>query len=199
MKIVVIGATGIIGSALVQKLAEHEVIRVGSKNGDYQADIEDRNSLSTLFDKVGVVDAIISTTGMVEFAPVDALSNAQYQSSVNSKLLGQINVFQIGRQYVRQGGSITLTSGVLSQQPMNSGSVASTVNAAIDAFAKATAFELNDDVRLNVVSPHFVKETMELMGMDSESGISAADTAKAYLHALSTEETGKSFDVAAFV
>ena len=199
MKIVLIGATGTIGKALSQKLSGHSLIRVGSSSGDYQVDIEDRASIKALFDKTGDVDAVISTTGMVAFAPVDALSIEQIKDSVNSKLVGQINVFQVGRAYVRNGGSITLTSGVLARYPMTTGSAASTVNAAIDAFVKATAFELNDEIRLNVVSPHFVKETMEMMGMDSESGISAADTANAYLHALKTPETGKSFDVAAYV
>lgn len=199
MKIIVIGATGIIGKALAKKLADHEIISVGSKSGDFHVDIEDRNSLAALFDKVGEVDAIISTTGVVAFAPVDELSIEDMRSSVNSKLIGQINIFQVGRDYVSNGGSITLTSGVLAQHPMPTGSAASTVNAAIDAFVKATAFELDDSFRLNAVSPHFVKETMELMGMDSESGISAADTAKAYVHAINTNETGKSFDVAAFV
>ena len=199
MKIVLIGASGTIGKAVANELKDHQVIRVGSKSGDYQADIEDSASLKAMFEKIGQVDAIISAAGMVEFAPVEDLSFAQIKASVDSKLLGQINVFQVGRDYVRAGGSITLSSGVLAQHPMYSGSAASLVNAAIDSFAKATAFEIGDTLRINAVSPRFVKETMEMMGMDSTSGISAADTAKAYVHAVTSNETGQSFDVADYI
>lgn len=199
MKIVVIGATGTIGKALVNELKDHDLISVGFEGGDYQADIEDRTSLKRMFDKIGQVDAIISTTGMVAFAPIEELTFEQISASVNSKLLGQINIFQVGRSYVREGGSITLSSGVLAQHPMHSGSAASLVNAAIDSFAKAAAFEIGDKLKINAVSPRFVKETMEMMGMDSTSGISAADTAKAYAHAVITSKTGQSFDVVDYI
>ena len=47
---------------------------------------------------------------------------------------------------------------------------------------------------MNVVSPVFVKETMEMMGMDSSHGLSASDTANAYLAAIQTKESGVTFD-----
>lgn len=199
MKIVLIGATGVIGKSVANELKEHEVIKVGRKSGDYQVDIEDRASIAALFEKIGDVDAIISTTGSVVFAPVNAITDDQVKSSVDSKLLGNINVFQVGKNHLRKGGSITLTSGGLAQHPMQGGSAASLVNAALDAFARASAYELGDSVRVNTVSPRFVKETMEMMGMDSSSGISAADTAKAYRHAVMSNEVGQAFDVVDYV
>ncbi|KAI9135680.1 SDR family oxidoreductase [Acaryochloris sp. CCMEE 5410] len=123
----------------------------------------------------------------------------QIKSSVDSKLLGQVNLFQVGNKYVREGGSITLSSGYLAQHPMEGGAVISLVNAALDAFAKAAAFELGSSLRVNTVSPRFVKETMEKMGMDSSSGISAADTAKAYKYAVEISEFGQAFDIADYL
>lgn len=199
MKIVLIGATGTIGKAVTDELRDHDVITVGYKSGDYQVDIESRASLAVLFEQIGEVDAIISTTGMVAFAMVDDLTHDQIEASVDSKLMGNINLFQVGRKYVREGGSITFTSGVLAKQPMHSGSAASLVNAALDSFAMAAALELGSSLRVNTVSPRFVKETMEMMGMDSASGISAADTAKAYAYAITTSETGQIFDVADYL
>ncbi|MEI8618004.1 hypothetical protein P4S81_07635 [Pseudoalteromonas sp. B28] len=73
------------------------------------------------------------------------------------------------------------------------------VNAALDSFAKAAALELEGTLRVNTVSPHFVKETMEIMGMDSTSGITAADTAKAFRHAIESNQTGKAFDVVDYI
>lgn len=199
MKIALIGATGTVGSAVANELKAHEVIKVSKKSGDHKIDIEDRDSITALFEKIGEVDAIVSTTGMVAFGPVKDLSYDQIKSSVDSKLMGHINLFQVGSKYVKEGGSITFTSGYLAQNPMEGGSAASFINAALDSFVKAAAFELGSSLRVNTVSPRFVKETMEQMGMDSSSGVSAADTAKAYKHAVKSSETGKSFDVVDYI
>ncbi|QFT54851.1 short chain dehydrogenase [Microbulbifer sp. THAF38] len=199
MKIVVIGANGIIGQSIVAELKEHEVVKVGHSKGNYRVDIEDRGSIKAMLEKVGQVDAVVSATGNGVFASIEELTFDQIKAAINSKLLGQINIFQIGRAYVREGGSITLTSGVLAQHPMRGGSALSLVNGAIESFVKATAFELDHKLRLNAVSPHFVKETMDMMDMDSTSGISASDTAKAYRHAVLTKETGQTFDVADYI
>ncbi|WP_444939183.1 short chain dehydrogenase [Microbulbifer sp. JMSA002] len=199
MKIVVIGANGTIGKSVVAELNDHEVVKVGHSKGDYRVDIEDRASIKAMFEEVGQVDAVVSATGNAVFAPVEELTFDQIKAAINSKLLGQISIFQIGRDYIREGGSITLTSGVLAQHPMRGGSALSLVNGAIESFVKATALELGHKLRLNAVSPHFVKETMDMMGMDSSSGISASDTAKAYRHAVLTNETGQSFDVVDYI
>ncbi|WP_299003907.1 short chain dehydrogenase [uncultured Shewanella sp.] len=199
MKIVLIGATGTIGKAVAKELTAHDVISVGFNQGDYQVDIEDRGSIESFFKKIGQVDAIISTSGNIAFAPVTELNYEQYKLTIDSKLMGQLNIFQIGKEYVRPGGSITLSSGVLAQNPMSGGAAVSLVNAGLDAFAKAAAFELGDTLRINTVSPHFVTETMEMMGMDSSGGISATDTAKAYIYALNSNETGQVFDVANYI
>ena len=56
MKIVVVGATGTVGKAVVAALQDrHEIIKVGSKSGDLQADIKDSKSIRALFEKTGKV------------------------------------------------------------------------------------------------------------------------------------------------
>lgn len=195
MKVVLVGATGTIGKAIVNELKDHDVIRVGFKGGDYQVNIEDRSTIEALFKEIGTVDAIISTTGLIAFAPVKELAYQDIKQSLDNKVMGNINLFQIGKEYLREGGSFTFSSGYLAQNPMDGGAAVSMVNAALDSFAKAAAFELGMSLRVNTVSPRFVKETMELMGMDSSDGISAAGTAKAYRHAIQSKETGQAFDV----
>lgn len=199
MKIVLIGATGTVGSAVAKELSEFEVIKVGFSGGDYQVDIEDRAALDALFEKIGMVDAIISTTGQIAFGPVTELTYDQFAMTVNSKILGHINLFQAGRSFLNKGGSMTFTSGYLAQYPIEGSSAVSLVNAALDSFAKAAALELAGECRVNTVSPRFLKETLEQMGMDTADGVSAADTAKAYRHAILSEETGQAFDTAEFV
>ncbi|WP_370280079.1 short chain dehydrogenase [Pontibacterium sp.] len=195
MKIMVIGATGTIGKAVAERLGkEHEVIAVGYSDGDLQVDLGSSLSIEELFEKSGPVDAVISTAGLANFGPLNDQTDADYQLALNNKLMGQVNLVRIGKDYINAGGSITLTSGILSRQPMPGSASISMVNGALESYAKAAALEL-ENLRLNVVAPAFVKETMEMMGMDSTHGISAADTAKAYEVAVNGQMHGETLDV----
>ncbi len=195
MKVLLIGATGTIGQKVQECLAEnHEVIPVGYKEGDYQVDIADKASIRKLFEQVGEVDAVISTTGLAAFGPLNELTDEQFALAWNNKLMGQINILRVGQAFVRKGGVILLTSGMLANEPMPGSASVSAANGAINAFVKAAALELDEQLRINAVSPVFVKETMEMMGMDSRSGLSAADTAKAYQAALEGLMSGAVID-----
>lgn len=195
MKILVIGATGTIGKAVAERLGvEHEVISAGYSAGDIQVDLGDAESIKAMFDKVGLVDAVVSTAGVARFAPFNALSDDDYQLALNNKLMGQVNLVRYGKEFIKQGGSITLTSGILSRLPIPGSASVSMVNGALESFVKAAALELHQ-LRLNVVAPVFVKETMEMMGMDTADGISAADTAIAYEVAVNGDMHGQTLDV----
>lgn len=182
-KILVIGASGLIGSHVVQAFAETaEVVQASFGSGTMPVDITNRDSLTTLFRTVGPVDAIICTAGMVRFAPWSSGDDADWTHGLANKLMGQINVVRLGSAFVRPGGSITLTTGVLAQHPMPGSSIATTVNAALEAFVCSAAVELPGSVRVNAVSPGWVTETMVAMGMDPTPGMPAAEVAQHYVH-----------------
>lgn len=199
MKILLIGASGTIGKAVEQSLSPaHQVISANYSDGDVTVDLGSTDSIRAMFDQVGRVDAVISTAGVANFAPLDALTDADYELALNNKLMGQINLVRLGKEFVSQGGSITLTSGILSRQPMPGSAVISMANGALESYAKAAALEL-DGLRVNVVAPVFVKETMAMMGMGTEGGLSAADTAKAYVSAIDGTMNGATLDAPDFV
>ena len=196
MKILLVGATGTIGQKVQQRLAKnHEVIAVGYKDGDYQVDLGSKTSIQRLFEQVGEIDAVISTTGMAAFAPLNELTDEQFALGWNNKLMGQINLLRVGQAFIKEGGAILLTSGMLSNDPIPGSASVSAANGALNSFVKAASIELGEKLRINAVSPIFVKETMEMMGMDSSSGMSAADTAIAYQAALEGRMTGEVIDV----
>ncbi|EGQ8091455.1 TPA: short chain dehydrogenase [Vibrio vulnificus] len=194
MKVLIIGATGTIGQAVTEKLANHELILAGFDSGDVQVDLGDKASIQHMFETVGKIDAIVSTAGVANFGPLAMQSDDDYALALNNKLMGQVNLVRVGKDYVNQGGSITLTSGMLSRHPMAGSASVSMVNGALESFVKAAALEL-ERLRVNVVAPAFVKETMAKMGMDSTHGISASDTAKTYVAAVEGDMTGKTLDV----
>ncbi|WP_432473629.1 short chain dehydrogenase [Amphritea sp. HPY] len=199
MKVLVIGASGTIGQAIVAAISpQHEIITANYKSGDLQVDLSDPKSIQTMFKKAGKLDAVISAAGLASFASLSDHTDNDYQLALENKLMGQINLLRYGREYINKGGSITLTSGILSRQPMPGSASISMVNGALESYARAAALEL-ESLRFNIVAPAFVKETMELMGMDSSYGISAADTAKAYIAALEGDQHGATLDVTDYI
>jgi len=196
MKVLLVGATGTIGQKVHERLAkQHDVITAAHRGGDHQVDIADKASIQKLFTQVGEVDAVISTAGSAAFAPLSELSDEQFSLAWNNKLMGQINLLRVGRPHIRGGGVVLLTSGMLASEPMPGSASVSAANGAINAFVRAAALELGDSLRINAISPIFVKETMEMMGMDSASGMSASDTAKAYQVVMEGSATGEVIDV----
>ena len=133
MKIAVIGATGTIGKAVVKELsARHEPIPIGKTHGQYHVDITSSESIRTLFAQLGKVDAIVSTTGNLHFGPLAEMTAEQFKIGLHDKLLGQIDIALIGQHYLNDGGSITFTSGIVSDEPILGGVNATTVNAAVN-------------------------------------------------------------------
>ena len=199
MRILVIGATGTIGRAVVEALSgRHEVVQVGHRRGKYQVDLASPESIKTLYRAVGSFDAVVCAAGLATFGALAELTDQDFQLGLSNKLMGQVNLVRLGLPVIAERGSFTLTSGVLSMEPMAGSAAISPVNAAIEGFVRAAALEMPKGVRVNVVSPPWVKETMEAMGMDSSPGVPAAIVARAYLSAVEGAMSGAVIDARAF-
>jgi NAD(P)-dependent dehydrogenase (short-subunit alcohol dehydrogenase family) len=196
MKIVVIGATGTIGNAVVKLLRQrHQVIAVSRSSDEYRVDITNKASIETAFGAIGKVDAIVSVTGSAEFKPLAALTDSDFEKSLHDKLMGQVNVVRAGARHILPGGSITLSSGNLAQQPIPGSAAISLVNAGLEGFGRAAALELQSaGVRVNIVSPLWVKETLVALNMDPSSGMPADEVAKTYAQSVEGGATGKIID-----
>lgn len=188
-RILVIGAAGLIGTRVVEALGEEHCIRA-SRNSGERVDISDPKSLAALFDRIGTVDGIVCTGGAARFKPWVQLTDDDWAFSLANKLMGQINVVRYGLKSVRPGGAITLTSGTASQDPSPGSAIISTVNSAVDAFARAVAAEPSISVRVNVVSPGWVSETLQAIGRNPAEGIPAAEVAKIIVRQFREGPTG---------
>src|SRR5262252_5837577 len=195
MRVIIVGATGTIGSAVCDALASlHEVVTVGYKDGAFHVDMGAPDSIRQLFGAIGAFDALVSTAGVAKFASFDELEDTDYQIGLSNKLMGQVNLVRIGRQFINDRGSFTLTSGVLSQEPMKGSASLSMVNAGIEGFVRAAALELPRGIRINAVSPPMVRETLLALKMDPSPGMLAATVARAYLASIEGTATGQIID-----
>lgn len=191
-KILVIGANGLLGRHIVGQLqGSNEVVQASLSASQEQVDITQTTSLQRLFERVGGVDAVICTAGVADFVPWDRMTETNWQHGLNNKLMGQVQVIMVGAHFVPPGGSITVTSGVLAQDPVPGSAIVTAVNAAVEGFVRAAAVELGSKVRVNAISPGWLAETLAAMGRDPTAGIAAAEVAKYYVDLINSGGTGQ--------
>ncbi|WP_278958589.1 short chain dehydrogenase [Aquipseudomonas alcaligenes] len=198
MKIILVGASGTIGQAIDRELRErHDIVRVGRNSGELQVDIADPASIRRLFEQTGPFDALISAAGNAHFGALEELSAKEFAVGLDDKLMGQINLVLIGREFANEGASFTLTSGVLSEDPIRYGAAVSTVNAALDGFVRAAAIELPRGLRINGVSPTILEESLPAYGpyFRGFKAVPAATVALAYAKSAEGRQTGQVYRV----
>ena len=197
-QIVVIGATGTLGQAVAAELkARHEVIEVGASRGAHRVDSTDPASIERLFNEIGKVDGVVTATGKVHFGPLPDMTVEQFWVGLRDKLMGQINVVLVAQKYVNDGGSFTLTSGILADEPIALGASATTVNLALEGFVRGAAIELPRGIRINVVSPTVLTEAMESYApfFRGFEPVTAQKAAQAYLRSVEGAQTGRVYRV----
>jgi len=160
MKIIIVGATGTMGKHLVSVLEkDHEIIRVGSRSGDLQADITSPGSIENLFRQSGSFDALICTAGPSYVGPWKSMTDKEFRRGIDGKLMGQVNLVLIGQHHIHPKGSFTLIAGALTHEPVLNFASAAAANGAVEAFVRAAAIELGNGVRINAVSPTVLEDS----------------------------------------
>lgn len=198
MKIIIVGGSGTVGRAVAKEIGlRHRVTVAAHRHGDIQVDITDLKSIEKMYKAIGEFDAVIATTGKVQFAEFSAMQPEDYLLGLHDKLMGQVNLVLVGRQYINDHGSFTLTSGILSHDPVKFGSSASMINAAIDGFVIGAAIEMPRGIRINAVSPTILEESMQAFGhcFRGFQPITAARAAMAYSKSVEGLQTGKIYTV----
>lgn len=194
MRIIVVGAEGDIGKAACTALeTRHEIIKAGRSSGDVQVDLTDHASIEAMYDHVGLVDAVISTAGEVHFGPLQDFSEETFMLGLQSKVMGQINLVLVGMKRIADGGSFTLTSGVLDRVPIRMGSGAATANGALGGFVAGAAIEMPRAQRINVVSPGLLDVSVPRYGawFAGHEPVSSRRVGLAYVRSVEGGATGE--------
>jgi NAD(P)-dependent dehydrogenase (short-subunit alcohol dehydrogenase family) len=162
MKILIVGGSGTIGKKVSNHFSKkHDVIVAARQSGDVKVDMTDSRSIEAMFESVGNVDGVVCIAGEAKWAAFDAMTEEDFYIGLKSKLMGQVNIVRIGRKYLNDGGSFTLSTGILADHPVEFTTSAAMVNGGLHSFVKAASLELQNGMRINVVSSGLVEDAVE--------------------------------------
>jgi len=192
MKIIVIGATGTIGSSVCNLLSKEHQIIGASRSSELAVDLQKPETLNNIFKQHPDVDAILCVAGAAAFGQLDSLIDSEIKFGINNKLMGQINLVRIARKSLKKNGIIVLTTGILSQNPNTHSSMLTMINRGLEGFVEAASLDMPKNQKLHAVSPPMAKETAEKLGW-GQGGVPAGEIAKLYQEALKSSQQGKVF------
>ncbi|MCK8487050.1 short chain dehydrogenase [Paenibacillus sp. MBLB2552] len=198
MKILLVGASGTLGSAVRDELAtRHEVITAGRNGADVEVDIASVESMKAMYETIGQVDAVICTAGSTYFGALEELTPENNEISIQSKLKGQVNLVLLGLDHVQDKGSFTLTTGIIMDDPIKGGVSSAMAGGAIRAFVQSAACEMPRGIRINNVSPNMVIESIEKYGpyFPGFVPVPAGRVAQAYRKSVEGIQTGQTYSV----
>lgn len=170
--IVIIGGTSGIGRAIAELAADAgAMVFIGGSNpsklqtavesipgrvrGEL-VDVEDEKSVRLFFEQAGEIDDVVSTVGAAYTpAPIQTTVRADHEKIFSVKYWGQLLIARLAAEHLSAHGSITLTSGILGQRPLENFATLASVNAAVEALVRTLALELAP-IRVNAVSPGFI-------------------------------------------
>jgi len=165
VRIIAVGGSGTIGRPVVQLLsARHDVVVAGRTSGDVQVDISSPDSVRSMYEQVGGFDALVCTAGEAHFGPFETVTEKELALGVHSKLLGQIRLVLHGRSLISPGGSFTLVTGYIFDDPIPEAVSYAVANGGVEGFVRAAALTLDRAVRINAVSPGMAQDSAEQFG-----------------------------------
>lgn len=198
MKILVVGAHGTIGKAVVEELsARHEIISAGRSKGDLKIDLTDLASIKKAFADAGPLGAVVSVAGNAHFGPLADMTQEQWAIGLHDKLMGQVHLAVEASKHLDAGGSVTITAGTLSKDPIRFGAQVSMVNAGLEGFVRGAAIEFPAGMRINAVSPTVLVESLPMYGpyFRGSEGVPAKRVALAYSKSVEGAQTGQVYFV----
>ncbi|MEI6404819.1 MAG: short chain dehydrogenase [Actinomycetes bacterium] len=196
MKVLVIGANGLIGGGVAHVLRTNHDVISASRSSDVNVDVNDPASIAAMYKQVGKVDAVVACIGKVAFKPLLELSRDDYLKGFTDKVLGQIELVNQGVDYVNDSGSFTLTTGVLAREPIKTGALAGLANGALESFVIGASIELPRGIRINAVSPSVLAEAAGYHSyFPGFAHVSLAEVANTYVKSVEGWSTGQIYEL----
>jgi NAD(P)-dependent dehydrogenase (short-subunit alcohol dehydrogenase family) len=163
------------------------------------ADLTDTDQVRRLFDDLDSIDHLVFTAGEpLLLMSLDTLDLDKAREFFTLRYFSALWAVHAAMPHLRPGGSVTLTSGIVSQRPGPDLAVVASVCGAVESLTRALAVELAP-IRVNAVCPGIVRSPLwdpmpqasrDQMYRDTAASIPAGrvgevgDIAQAYLFCL---------------
>ena len=174
MKMVILGATGSIGSALAKNLVSNgdEVHLVGRNESSLSALASELNSTFTTCDMLeeNFTDQILSDldgtpvnglaycVGSIDLKPLKLIKKSDFMQSFNLNLVSAAEIIKALAEKLKQNkGSIVLFSTVAVKQGFPNHAIVSSAKGAVEGLTLALAAEFAPNIRVNCIAPSLTK------------------------------------------
>ncbi|MEY4511043.1 MAG: Glucose 1-dehydrogenase 1 [Pseudomonadota bacterium] len=160
------------------------ITREGGKAVAIQADVGKADDIKRLVAETkaayGTLDVLVNNAGVFEFAPLEAVTEAEFHREFNINVLGPILLTKEALSlFGERGGSVINISSVVSTSPPPASVVYSATKGALDTVTRALAVELAArKIRVNTLAPGGVEtegsHRIGMIGSDFEKSIVAS-------------------------
>jgi 3-oxoacyl-[acyl-carrier protein] reductase len=156
-----------------------EIAAAGGKAIAVQGSVSNSADVARLFDEAqkafGGVDILVNNAGVYAFAPIEALTEAEYRRQFDTNVLGVLlATSEAAKRFGPDGGSVINISSAAVTVDIPTASVYTATKAAVDSITRVLAKELGPrKIRVNAVSPGGVEtegvHALGIIGSDMET------------------------------
>jgi 3-oxoacyl-[acyl-carrier protein] reductase len=156
-----------------------EIARQGGQAIAVQGDVSKQADIDNLFSetkkKYGRLDILVNNAGVYEFAPLEAITEAQFHKIFNLNVLGLLLTTQTAVKHLGEGASIINVGSAASRMTPPTSAVYTATKGAVDAITGVLSRELGPKkIRVNSLNPGVVEtegaHSAGVMGSDFEKG-----------------------------
>ena len=153
------GAKVVIASSRAERV--HKAVEcIGREVQGHAVDVSNERAVVTFFSKLGPFDHLVFTAGdSLHLHDLASTDLQQARSAFELRYWAALAAVKYGSPYIRQEGSVVLTTGIAGQRPQKGWVIAASVCGAIEALTRALALELAP-IRVNAVSPGVVRTNL---------------------------------------
>jgi NAD(P)-dependent dehydrogenase (short-subunit alcohol dehydrogenase family) len=137
-----------------QKKLDTVAVKLGGAAQTRVLDTGDNNLLEHFFQQEQPWDHVVVSAAQTKGGPVRSLSLTDAAAAMDSKFWGAYRVARASR--IKEGGSLTLISGFLSERPSGTAVLQGAINAALESLVRGLALEFAP-IRVNAISPGVIE------------------------------------------
>jgi NAD(P)-dependent dehydrogenase (short-subunit alcohol dehydrogenase family) len=138
------------------------------------ADVANADALTAAFAPLSEIDHVYVSAGTLSAGPIAGTDPSAYAQGVNERIWGNLNVVRVAVPKLKKTGSITFTSGMLSQRPSPGTAITTMLASGVEGLVRALPFEIAP-IRVNAVVPGMVDTPLirSLVGDNTDAALAA--------------------------